>query len=77
MTEATRWRLWSGQALSEYSTVGRESMAERVCSLDKSLQTSGIQAGGMVSTGDWFRIYDGIAVNNKEPVNKLMLERIL
>eukprot|EP00438_Fugacium_kawagutii_P010539 Skav214536 [mRNA] locus=scaffold410:509958:520741:+ [translate_table: standard] len=40
---ATRWRRWSGHALSEYDTVGRESLAERVCALDKSLSTSGLQ----------------------------------
>eukprot|EP00438_Fugacium_kawagutii_P026423 Skav202845 [mRNA] locus=scaffold954:3431:9655:- [translate_table: standard] len=38
-----RWRRWSGHAMSEYSTVSRESLAERVCALDKSLSTSGIQ----------------------------------
>lgn len=41
--DATRWRRSAGHALSSYDEVSRYSLAERVCSLDKSLQESGIQ----------------------------------
>ena len=44
VAEAIRWRRWSGHSYMEYSGVGRESLVQRVCALDKSLQTSGIQA---------------------------------
>ncbi len=44
--DARRWRRASGHSLWSYSEVSRESMAERVCKLDKSLEQSGIQAGG-------------------------------
>lgn len=33
----------SGQALSSYSPLAKESLAERVCKMDKSLEQSGIQ----------------------------------
>ena len=42
--DARRWRHASGHSLWSYSEVSRESMAERVCKLDKSLEQSGIQA---------------------------------
>eukprot|EP00435_Cladocopium_sp_Y103_P014045 s468_g3.t1 len=41
--EATRWRRSSGHALNTYSSLARESLAERVCNMDKSLEQSGIQ----------------------------------
>lgn len=41
--EATRWRRSSGHSLSGYSSLSRESLAQRVCNLDKSLEQSGIQ----------------------------------
>ena len=42
--DARRWRHASGHSLWSYDEVSRESMAERVCKLDKSLEQSGIQA---------------------------------
>jgi len=41
--EAIRWRRSSGQAMSSYSPLAKESLAERVCKMDKSLEQSGIQ----------------------------------
>ena len=41
--DATRWRRSAGHSLSSYDQVSRYSLVERVCSLDKSLQESGIQ----------------------------------
>jgi len=41
--DARRWRHASGHSLWSYDEVSRESMAERVCKLDKSLEQSGIQ----------------------------------
>ncbi|CAE7023986.1 unnamed protein product, partial [Symbiodinium sp. CCMP2456] len=41
--DALRWRRSSGHALSEYDAQSQTSLAERVCSLDKSLHISGLQ----------------------------------
>eukprot|EP00435_Cladocopium_sp_Y103_P047400 s633_g13.t3 len=41
--EAFMWRRSSGHSLAEYDTVSKESLAQRVCNLDKSLHISGIQ----------------------------------
>ncbi|CAE7199229.1 unnamed protein product [Symbiodinium microadriaticum] len=41
--EAQRWRRASGHSLWSYDDVSKESLAERVCKLDKSLEQSGIQ----------------------------------
>ena len=42
--DALRWRRASGHSLWSYDDVSKESLAERVCRLDKSLEQSGIQA---------------------------------
>ncbi len=41
--DAFRWRRSSAHSLSEYDTVSRMSLAERVCGGDKSLHLSGVQ----------------------------------
>ena len=41
--EAFMWRRSSGHSLTEYDAVSKESLAQRVCNLDKSLHISGIQ----------------------------------
>ena len=41
--DASRWRESSAHSLNEYDDVSRSSLAERVCSGDKSLHLSGIQ----------------------------------
>eukprot|EP00434_Breviolum_minutum_P027839 symbB.v1.2.024625.t1/scaffold2345.1/size81736/2 len=41
--EADMWRKSSGHSLLEYDGVSKESLAQRVCNLDKSLHISGIQ----------------------------------
>ena len=38
-----RWRRSSGHAFADYSTLSKESLVHRVCNLDKSLASSGIQ----------------------------------
>eukprot|EP00913_Durusdinium_trenchii_P022383 g21027.t1 len=43
VVDATRWRRSSGHSLSTYSELARASLTTRVCSLDKSLEQSGIQ----------------------------------
>lgn len=43
VTDALRWRRASGHSMWSYSEVSKESLAERVCKLDKSLEQSGIQ----------------------------------
>lgn len=58
VAEAVRWRRWSGHAYAEYSGVGRESLVQRVCALDKSLQTSGIQAEIIRNQAFWaFKVH--------------------
>ena len=44
VVDALRWRRASGHSMWSYSEVSKESLAERVCKLDKSLEQSGIQA---------------------------------
>ena len=44
VVDAQRWRRASGHSMWSYSEVSKESLAERVCKLDKSLEQSGIQA---------------------------------
>ncbi|CAK9048900.1 Uncharacterized protein SCF082_LOCUS27166 [Durusdinium trenchii] len=41
--EADRWRRSSGHSFWTYSDEAKQSLAERVCNLDKSLEQSGIQ----------------------------------
>ncbi|CAE7235057.1 unnamed protein product, partial [Symbiodinium sp. CCMP2456] len=41
--DAFRWRRSAGHVLSQYDPLSKSSLAERVCALDKSLPTSGIQ----------------------------------
>ena len=38
-----RWRRISGHALANHDAAAGESLTQRVCRLDKSLDTSGIQ----------------------------------
>ena len=45
VVDARRWRRASGHSLWSYDEVSRESLATRVCRLDKSLEQSGIQVG--------------------------------
>ena len=44
VVDGQRWRRASGHSMWSYSEVSKESLAERVCKLDKSLEQSGIQA---------------------------------
>ena len=41
--DTLRWRRSSGHSFLDYSSVAKESLVERVCKLDKSLPSSGIQ----------------------------------
>lgn len=43
--DAYRWRRSSAHSLGEYDAVSKMSLAERVCSGDKSLHLSGVQMG--------------------------------
>ena len=38
-----RWRRSSGHSYADYSPVAKESLVHRVCKMDKSLESSGIQ----------------------------------
>ena len=44
IVDVERWRRSSGHSIGSYSEVAKESMVERACKLDKSLEQSGIQA---------------------------------
>ena len=41
--ETNRWRRSSGHSFGDYSDVAKESLVHRVCKMDKSLASSGIQ----------------------------------
>lgn len=42
-----RWRRSSGHSFADYSAVAKESLVHRVCKIDKSLESSGIQVALM------------------------------
>lgn len=42
-----RWRRSAGHSYDEYSQVSKESLVHRVCKMDKSLESSGIQVALM------------------------------
>eukprot|EP00435_Cladocopium_sp_Y103_P040480 s646_g11.t1 len=43
ITDTLRWRRSSGHSYADYSPVAKESLVHRVCKMDKSLESSGIQ----------------------------------
>lgn len=53
--DAFRWRRSSAHSLSEYDAVSRMSLAERVCTGDKSLHLSGVQMGLIEDIGKYLK----------------------
>ncbi|CAE7710759.1 unnamed protein product [Symbiodinium pilosum] len=53
--ETIQWRRSSGHSLTEYDDVSKSSLVARVCALDKSLPTSGIQMNMYENIGKYIK----------------------